>query len=1766
MAPRDTNFKFVHYQRTTDLIKARLKAIKKTVEQLIELKTPPTPEQLSALHNYSKEALSKRNDFEKNLQRCLDAVPAEEAEVATLAADQDTICDLSVQIIGKIDTLLPATEPVASPVSAHSVQSQHQPAAPLIRLPKLELKQFSGDPLEWISFINQFNISIHRNASLPAVAKFQYLLSVLRGEPFNIIKSLPLSTANYSVAYDLLKERYHSPRRLVTLHLNQILDLPHINHSPKQMRDFVNSFNENTQALKGLDTDITTRNPLLSAIILRKMDNELRKGFEHFRASAQSDDDEEPSVLPAVVDIIKYLTQECSEIEEANLHTTFFSKASSSSSYNTSAYYNKQIKAKKNSGESKVSLMTYDTCDSAQPRPKLPQCFACLKSDHKVYSCPTFKSKDPKTRFKIVKDNRRCTSCLGNHSLNECGSKSSCSTCHKHHHSLLHFETKPHSLPVQEKEQNIRQDSNPSTTNLTCQESVNDSYSQTTVLLGTLLVKLTSPNGVSHVFRALADSGSQSCFLTEHAAQLLSVPRTKTSHSIIGLSQMPTRSKGQTSLSVETLSGKVIAPVQPFLILDKICVDLPRVSLAPEVLNRVRPYLLADPTFHLPGGIDVLLGGSVFPLILTQVAHNLGPGLPSVIGTHFGFMVMGEAPCLPQNDCYLSSQLSTTLLAVNEMDLHNSFQRFWQQEEPPVCSKKSEEDELCDKHFLTTHSRDKFGRYCVRLPFKKEHPPLGQSFSTAKNRLYSIERKFSTQPQFQRLYSNFMADYLSSGHMELAQDVNFHSEHFILPHHGILKDSGSTTRLRTVFDASAKTSNDVSLNQILLTGKKMQTNVCDLLLFFRIHNVVFSCDIRQMYRQIKMDCDDQQYQLILWREKPDQPVSIYKLTTVTYGVNCSPYLAIRTLHQLATDEGDSYPEAAKILRSQTFVDDILAGADTEQEALRLQQQLISLLRRGGFELRKWTSNSNQLLQDLPDDHRETPVFLQDMSQPHFTILGLHWSPSTDAFTYDLNLPQESTTKRQVLSAIAQIYDPCGFLSPIIMWAKCFMQLLWAKGLEWDQALPPEHLELWKTFISTSNCLREIKIERALKFPHSVSIELHGFADASEKGYAAVLYFRGRLNDGSISTRQIMSKTRVAPLKRLTIPRLELCAAYLLAQLVTYCLSIFDKNLDCSSITLWSDSTVTLSWLNTPPHRLKTFVANRVAQTQDLVPSHCWRHIASGDNPADCASRGLLPSELPNHKLWWDGPPWLKQPNDTWPVSHFVPAEFMETGEEKSLSPISLASTADQDCDFLNKFSHYTRLQHVMAYLLRFTHNIRHMKRHTGPLRSSELNAAEVMIFKGVQASVFRDDIMALKKSQPTSSHLRRLSPFLDDEGILRVGGRLSAAPLSSDVQHPVILPKRHHVVNILIDYYHKKYLHSGAQLTQSLLTQKVWILSARSIIRSRIFQCVVCFRHKPRNKIPLMGNLPKARVTPCRPFLNSGLDYGGPFNIKIHNLRSARLIKAYICIFVCLVTKAVHIEVVTDLTTDAFIAALTRFVSRRGLCKNIFSDCGTNFVGANNALQTLLKSAGRQPLLEYSAQQGINFHFNPPAAPHQGGLWEGAIKSAKHHLRRVIGEQVLTLSEFMTLTTQIEAILNSRPLTPLSNDPSDLTALSPGHFLVGSPLVAVPEEDLQDVPTNRLKHWQLIQSLHQRVWKRWHLEYLHTLQQRGKWNVPAVNLREGDLVLIHQPTPPLSWPLARITGVSPGKDGVVRVVHLKTAQGTFTRPAHKVFPLPSTSQ
>ncbi|XP_053597334.1 uncharacterized protein LOC128668418 [Microplitis demolitor] len=316
-----------------------------------------------------------------------------------------------------------------------------------------------------------------------------------------------------------------------------------------------------------------------------------------------------------------------------------------------------------------------------------------------------------------------------------------------------------------------------------------------------------------------------------------------------------------------------------------------------------------------------------------------------------------------------------------------------------------------------------------------------------------------------------------------------------------------------------------------------------------------------------------------------------------------------------------------------------------------------------------------------------------------------------------------------------------------------------------------------------------------------------------------------------------------------------------------------------------------------------------------------------------------------------------------------------------------------------------------------------------------------------------------------------------------------------------------------------------------------------------------------------MGDLPSYRVEQARPFHRVGVDYCGPLFIKERRFRNRQKLKVYVAVYVCMSTKAVHLELVSDLTTEAFLASLKRFFSRRGLSSDIYSDNGSNFVGASRELQelyTLINSpAHKKSIQQYAAEQNINWHFIPPRAPHFGGLWEAAVKSFKNHLIRTVGDTLLTFEQLETYITEIEAILNSRPISPLSSDPNDLLPLTPGHFLIGGPLTSFPQVDFTDTNSNRLSAWQHAQQLKQHFWKRWYKEYLHQLITRVSDSKNPDNIQVGSLVLISEDNlPPLKWALGRVISVHPGADGVVRVATLKTASGEYKRCVKRLCPLP----
>lgn len=536
-----------------------------------------------------------------------------------------------------------------------------------------------------------------------------------------------------------------------------------------------------------------------------------------------------------------------------------------------------------------------------------------------------------------------------------------------------------------------------------------------------------------------------------------------------------------------------------------------------------------------------------------------------------------------------------------------------------------------------------------------------------------------------------------------------------------------------------------------------------------------------------------------------------------------------------------------------------------------------------------------------------------------------------------------------------------------------------------------------------------------------------------------------------------------------------------------------------------------------------------------------------------------------------GPAWLAKDPSCWPTNDRV----IDTKLDERPTITTLASTttvAFSIDDWLQRFSSMTRFQRITAWILRVARNCRLPKAdwQRSSLTVTELHEA---VFRGVrlvQETEFAVEIRSIRSGADLlqSSKLKGLNPFLDEQGILRVGGRLRHAAVRSDAAHPAILSGTNHLTTLIIAEAHLQLLHGGAQMMQNYIRQRFWIIGIRGRLRKHVHGCMICFRQRPRCGVQQMGDLPEVRVTPSRPFSRSGVDYAGPMAYKSRAGRGARTEKGYVSLFVCLVTKAVHLEFVSDLTAAAFITAFRRFVARRGKCSELLSDNATNFVGAKRVLGDVRWSTEQtDDIARMLANDGTNWRMIPPRSPHFGGLWEAGVKSVKHHLRRIVGDQLLTFEEFTTTLAEIEAILNSRPLSAMSDDPNDYTALTPGHFLVGDTPLIVPHHDIGQTPSNRLARWQLTTQITQHFWRRWQREYLSTLQQRHKWTKSTANVTIGQLVLLRDDLlPPTKWKLARVTGTRPGHDGRVRVVELKHATGHTTRAITQICALPIDSE
>lgn len=807
---------------------------------------------------------------------------------------------------------------------------------------------------------------------------------------------------------------------------------------------------------------------------------------------------------------------------------------------------------------------------------------------------------------------------------------------------------------------------------------------------------------------------------------------------------------------------------------------------------------------------------------------------------------------------------------------------------------------------------------------------------------------------------------------------------------------------------------------------------------------------------------------------------------------------------------------------------------------------------------------------IPNSQEDPNFMVNLIEEDVISTLGLLWQPTTDCFRFSIrnwSVPARMT-KRTLLSDINSIYDPIGLICPVLIKGKIFIQQLWSCKMDWDDELSSDLRSRWSTFYTSLASLKSLIIPRKVVCSEVSTIQIHGFCDASQEAFGACIYLRSVDSAGCITIKLYTSRSRVAPMHPTTIPRLELSGALLLAELyaeVQTELKLLSITIEPTSVYLWSDSTIVLGWIYSQS-LFQVFVSNRLARIRDVTMPTQWHHISTSENPADLISRGISASNIFHSVLWWKGPTWLSEDQNNWPSFRIPVVDSLPEVRNIKLvlHNVQLVNS------LFDRFSNWTSLFRVTGWLLRFAHNARCHKdaflpKLFGPLTVPELEAAQAVWFRYAQLQ-FSEEFTALKNQRQVAgkSPIKSLNPFIDKDNVIRVNGRLARAPIANERKFPIILPRQHRLTRMIFEYEHLRLLHVGPQALLANVQLRFWPLHGRDIAKSVVRNCKVCFKFHPTFSVPLMAPLPKERVTIERPFNRTGVDFCGPILIK-SGIRRVVAIKGYIAVFVCFVTRAVHLELVTDLTSDAFLAALSRFMSRRGMCSHLYSDNATNFVGANKILkQYFTPNSKKQLVTDVMANHGVQWHFIPPASPHFGGLWEAAVKSAKHHMLRVTKGALFSVEEFNTLLCRIEAVLNSRPLVPFSDDPGEFEALTPSHFLIGGHLMLPQEPDVTTVPKNKLRRFQLMRSQFQLFWVRWSKEYLPQLHKRNRWTSSGQAIAVGELAVLKEDNvPPLQWKLVRITALHPGADGKTRVATIKLSSGAeLKRPVVKLAVLP----
>uniref|UniRef100_A0A914EGJ8 Integrase catalytic domain-containing protein n=1 Tax=Acrobeloides nanus TaxID=290746 RepID=A0A914EGJ8_9BILA len=1001
-------------------------------------------------------------------------------------------------------------------------------------------------------------------------------------------------------------------------------------------------------------------------------------------------------------------------------------------------------------------------------------------------------------------------------------------------------------------------------------------------------------------------------------------------------------------------------------------------------------------------------------------------------------------------------------------------------------------------------------------------------------------------------------------------------EHY-LPHRDICREDKENTKMRVVFDASAHEKGSKSLNDVLYKGSLLLKDLNGMIMRSRLPNILFSGDLEKAFLSIGLKEKDRDLVRFIWLIDHTKPPSldnirILRFRSVLFGATSGPFLLLKTLdHHL-----DKYPsKTAEEIKENKYMDNIHLGASKTEEMVEKVKETKAIFNDCSMNCREMITNDPEVNAQIPLEDR--------LNKTEVKILGVRWNTEEDVFIIKMpSITEEfELSKRYVAHVIAKAYDPISFLGPCYIEARRFMQSLWNSNLEWDEILPESSVsewkkitEGWKNFVA--KIPRQIMPKQLI--PSKTNLQLHTFVDASSYAFCSLSYLR--IETPQETTCQFLfGKSRLFPLNEntLTMPRKELIAAvtgsraqaYIRSQLEAHLLKFYGLKIEANII--WTDSLAVFYWTMSTKS-LTTFVINRVNEINEKAADVTWRYINTKINPADIGSRGCSPKELMNMKEYFHGPNFLIQPSNEWPktldsseIKKIKDQEILK--EEKKAKKIvyqaSLLAQEEQSCFIETKiFSSWNKLKRITTWILRFIKKT-YKKTPKGSLlkyfyeqevknyiSSKEIHVAESLIFLQEQ-----------KLHKPSIQFIKEHGIQQKEFGILTFTGRFENSEHAT--KELIVLSPRSHISSLIIQDLHQKNMHSGLQQTKADFRLKYFMPKTHQMVKKILFSCRGCKRFRARPfTLPNMAPLPSSRLTPSKIFEATGVDYFGDVKLKDVN---EEVQKIWVAVFTCFTTRLTHFEVVHDLSAKGFLNAFIRFISRRSRPSKFVSDNGTQFELASKVIIEAWRDVQQQEdFMTYFAQEGIAWEFNSPLAPWRGGIFERIIGLTKSTIRKSIGRRFLTYEEFSTLLIQVEAVLNSRPLT--TTDAFEVI-LRPIDFVIPAAKIGTPwlcfennykdpeYKPIYDSKEQLLNYWRFNQKMLENFWYLWKRDYLLLLRERQKVLFKSAKSKNpefpkvGEIILLEDETPRGSWRIAKITEVVKSSDNAIRTATVQLPNG-----------------